>query len=142
MTVHVTTVVPFGKTEGALLVTVATPQLSEVVGVPRLGVAVQLPGSVDTLGRSTHVIFGFSLSFTVTFCLHVAVFPEVSVTVQVTTVSPLGNVAGASLVTVATPQLSEVVGVPRFTPEAVHPSGSVDTLGRSAGHVIFGFSWS
>ena len=45
-------------------------------------------------------------------------FPDPSVTVQVTVVAPSGNVAGALLVTDATEQLSAVVGVPRATPVA------------------------
>ena len=63
--------------------------------------------------------------------------PAPSVTVQVTTVSPSGNVEGALLVTLATEQLSPVVGVPRATPEAVHwpRSAPMETL---AGHVMVG----
>ena len=68
VTVHVTVVVPLGNVAGALLVTVATPQLSEVVGVPRLGVAVQVPGVTLTETSVGHVIFGFSWSPTVTLC--------------------------------------------------------------------------
>src|SRR5439155_772398 len=46
-TVQMTSVVPFGNADGALLPTVATLQLSPVSGVPRLTlVAVQWPGSV------------------------------------------------------------------------------------------------
>ena len=43
----------------------------------------------------------------------VAVFPDPSVTVQVTVVTPNGKAAGALLVIEATEQLSAVVGVPR-----------------------------
>jgi hypothetical protein len=61
------------------------------------------------------------LSETVTVWSQVALLPLLSVTVQVTVVVPIGKAAGALLVTKATPQLSEVTGVPRATPVAVHP---------------------
>ncbi len=41
--------------------------------------------------------------------------PFTSVTVQVTVVVPTGKVAGALFVVLCTPQLSPVVGVPKFT---------------------------
>ena len=47
-------------------------------------------------------------------------FPDPSVTVQVTVVVPNGKVEGALLVTDATEQLSAVTGVPRTTPVALH----------------------
>ena len=50
-----------------------------------------------------------------------AVLPDPSVTVQVTVVLPSGKAEGALLVTEATEQLSEVVGVPNDTPVAVQP---------------------
>jgi len=60
-------------------------------------------------------------SLTVTVCVAVAVLPLPSVTVHVTVVEPSGNAPGALFVTLATEQLSEVVGVPSMTPTAVHP---------------------
>ena len=48
-------------------------------------------------------------------------FPLKSVTVQTTDVVPIGYVAGALLVTLATPQLSEVIGNPNAMLDAVHP---------------------
>src|SRR5205085_2714433 len=100
-----------------------------------------LATSVRSAGQ---VIVGFSWSLTVTFCIADAVLPEVSVTVQVTVVVPCGKTAGASLTTLATPQLSAVAGVPRFTFAfaALHLPGSVGTSGRSAGAVIVGGSLS
>ena len=53
---------------------------------------------------------------TITFCVAVAVLPFESVTVHVTVVVPIGNVVGASLVTVATEQLSAVAGIPKSIP--------------------------
>ena len=64
---------------------------------------------------------GTILSVTVTVCVAVAVLLLPSVTVQVTVVFPKGNAVGASLVTLATVQLSAVVGVPKLTPVAVQP---------------------
>src|SRR3954453_1620076 len=64
-----------------------------------------------------------------------------SVTVQVTVVEPTRKLLGASLVTEATPQLSEVVGVPRDTPPAVHCPGPAGAV-TGAGTLIVGFSLS
>ena len=66
---------------------------------------------------------GFSLSTTVTIWLQEEVSPELSVTVQVTVVLPIGNayVVGSILFPPtlesieAIPQLSLVVGVPKVT---------------------------
>ena len=63
-------------------------------------------------------------------------FPAASVDVQVTVVDPIGNVAGALLVIVGTPQLSVPVGaVPKLTPLAVHVPASTLTV-TSAGHEL------
>ena len=63
--------------------------------------------------------------------------PLPSVTVQVTVVTPRGYVvAGWLLVTDATEQLSDVTGVPRTTPVAVHPELVV--VLTLPGHVIVG----
>ena len=82
-------------------------------------------------------IVGFVLSFTVTTCVAVAVFPASSVTVQVTVVAPIGKVAGALFVTEATPQLSAVVGVPNVTPKALHEEFALTVT--AAGAVMVGF---
>ena len=66
----------------------ATEQLSEVEGEPKeTPVAVQ-PSFVKTATSAGQVIEGATLSVTVTSWLHVAVFPDPSVTVQVTVVVP------------------------------------------------------
>jgi hypothetical protein len=64
-----------------------------------------------------------------------------SVTVQVTVVAPELKIAGASLVTVATPQLSAVTGEPSTTPDAVQTPASGDTL-TATGQVMLGCSLS
>ena len=139
VTVQVTTVVPPGKAAGALLVTLATVQLSEATGVPNETLlAVQEPASGPVVIAAGQTMIGFWLSVTVTFCVQVAVLPVPSVTVQVTTVVPSEKLAGASLVTLATVQLSDVTGVPKLTPVAEHEPGSVFAL-TFAGHTIPGF---
>src|SRR6185369_13875852 len=85
-----------------------------------------------------HVIVGCSWSLTVTNCWHVAWFPLVSVTVQVTVVFPCGKSSGALLLTLATRQLSPVKGVPRLTLLAVHRPESVWMSARFGGQVIAG----
>jgi hypothetical protein len=146
--VQVTVVVPIVNTAGASLVIIKSApdeQLSAAVGVPKAtAVAVHTPASAATLTLAGQVIVGFSVSLTVTLWVQVAVFPEASVTVQVTVVVPIVNTAGASLViTKSAPdeQLSVAVGVPKFTPVAVHTPASATTL-TLAGQVIVGFSVS
>jgi hypothetical protein len=74
-----------------LFVTPATPQLSLVTGLPNATfVAVHVPALALTTTAAGQLIVGFSVSFTVTLCVQVAVFPLVSVTVQVTVVVPFG----------------------------------------------------
>jgi len=68
--------------------------------------------------------------------LHVDVFPEPSVTVQTTLVTPNGNAKGALLVIEATLQLSDVTGSPKTTPIAVQALFVV--IATFVGHVIFG----
>jgi len=61
----------------------------------------------------------------------------ISVTVHVTVVVPTGKLAGASLVTVATAQLSLAIGVPNVTPVASQELAS-GLMFKSAGHIIDG----
>jgi hypothetical protein len=88
------------------LVTEATPQLSPVTGVPKATPVAVQPLLVVAATAAGQLIVGFTLSVTVTFWVQVAVLPLLSVTVQVTVVTPMGKATGASLVTEATPQLS------------------------------------
>ena len=107
VTVQVTVVFPIGKLAGALLFTLATEQLSAVVGVPKATpVATHVPAPTFTLTAEGQVIVGLMLSVTVTIWSQVAVLPLPSVTVQVTVVFPIGKLAGALLFTLATEQLS------------------------------------
>ena len=129
-------VVPIGKVAGALFDTEAIPQLSFVVGLVNETVATQELASVPTETSAEHEIVGSSLSATVTSCVQVAVFPALSVTVQVTVVVPMGKVAGALLVTDATVQLSAVVGFVNETVATQDPASvSTETL---AAHEMVG----
>ena len=121
-----------------MFVTEATEQLSAVVGVPSATPeAVQTPKSATTLTFDGQVIVGNSVSITVTVCVHVAVFPEPSTTVQVTVVAPNGKASGASFVVEAIEQLSFVAGVPNKTPVAVHVPRSAAIV-IAVGQVIVG----
>ncbi len=131
-----TVVFPNGNAVGALLVTLATEQLSAVTGVPNATpVAVQAE-FVLTVNAAGAVIVGFTLSTTVTTCVAVAEFPAASITVQVTVVFPNGKEVGALFVTLATVQLSAVTGVPSTTPVAVQ-AAFVFTV-TAAGAVMVG----
>src|SRR3989442_13517862 len=100
VTIQVTVVVPAGKCAGASLLTVATPQLSEVTGAPSATPeAEHTPASALTVMAAGQVIVGGSLSTTVTVCWQVLLLPFTSVAVQVTTVVPTGKSAGALLAT-------------------------------------------
>jgi hypothetical protein len=137
VTVQITVVTPSGNVAGALLVTIVIVQLSVAVGAPNatLKAAHELFALTNTLAGA--VTAGACVSVTVTVCVAVVVFPALSVTVQVTVVVPSGNVAGALLVTLATVQLSDVIGVPKTTPVATQdPFAEAKTF---AGAVIVGF---
>ena len=72
------------------MVTLATLQLSAVVGVPsEVTVALHEPALAFTEMFAGAVIVGFWLSVTVTVCVAVAVLPLPSVTVHVTVVVPV-----------------------------------------------------
>jgi hypothetical protein len=112
VTVQVTIVVPIGNTVGALLLTEATLQLSEVIGVPNvtLNATQELFALTNKLTGAT--IVGFCVSITVTVKLAVLVFPAASVAVYVTVVVPSGKTSpGLCELVIVTAQLSVIVGV-------------------------------
>ena len=97
-TVHVTVVTPIWKVSGASFVTDATLQSSFVISVPKsTPVFVHDPGSTPTIGLESIRMVGSVLSLKKTFWVAVDVFPDESLTVHVTTVFPVGKVAGALL---------------------------------------------
>jgi hypothetical protein len=127
---------------GALFEMFATVQLSDVTGVSKITpLAVQVPASELTVTEVGQVIFGFSMSLTVTICSQVALLPEPSVTVQVTVVLPKEKVAGALFEMFDTVQLSVVIGVPKNTPLAVQVPASELTV-TAVGQLIVGSSRS
>src|ERR1051325_1447389 len=130
--------VPTGKLDGALLVIVATPQLSLTVGgVNVTFVAAQRPLLAVTVSSAGQVIAGGCVSLTITVGLQVAVLPALSRTVQVTMFVPTGKLDGALLVIVATPQLSLTVGGGNVTLVAWQRPLLAVTV-SSAGQVIVG----
>src|SRR5439155_24007852 len=88
------------------------------------------------------LIVAIFTSLTATICFARVGLPLLSVTVQVTVVSPLGNLSGASLETLATAQLSPVTALPRSTPVEYFSTRRSSDLLRLAGAVMVGFSWS
>jgi len=122
--------------EGALF-DIDILQLSDAIGVPRFIPVAKHPEFVTARTVSGAVIIGFILSNTVTYCTALDEFPLLSVTVHVTVVLPKGKALGASFNTVATTQLSEVDGVPKFTPVAVQPEFVFTEI--AIGAVIEGF---
>ena len=119
------------------MVTDATEQLSLVTGVPiTTEVATHVPASAFTVTVEGAVMVGKVLSTTVIICVAVAVKPLPSVTVHVTVVLPKLKVVGALFTTVATEQLSAVIGVPRFKP--VTPQVALALVVISIGAVIVG----
>ena len=117
-----------------------TLQLSEVTGTPNVTPVAVQDELVTTIFVAGQVIVGFTVSFTVTSCVQVEVFPELSVTVHITVVFPNGNETGALLVTVETLQLSPVTGTPKDTPVAVHAELVTTTF--VVGQIIVGFTVS
>ena len=136
--VQVTRFVPAANCAGALLVIVTVPQLSLAVGLPRTTpVAKQAPTFAFTVTSLGQVIVGCWLSVTMTRCWQVAVFPLLSVAVQVTRFVPTANCAGALLVTAIVPQLSLAVGLPKTTPVAKQAPAFALTV-TSVGQVTVG----
>ena len=135
VTVQVTVVAPIGNVVGALFVTLATEQLSEVAGVPKETFNAKQPLLVVVVTANGAVIVGIVVSLTVTVCVLIVTFPDPSVAVQVTVVTPIGYVAGALLINVTVVQLSVATGAVNET-VAVHPNPAVAVI--ATGVVKFG----
>lgn len=133
-------VVPIWNVDGALFVTLATEQLSAVTGVPKVTPVAEQAAFALIVKFEGAVIVGFTLSITVTSCVAVAKLPDPSVAVHVTVVDPNGNASGALFDTEEIEQLSNVIGVPRTTPVAVHALFA-DTK-SAAGAMIDGLAMS
>src|SRR5260370_25494612 len=110
--VQITVLVPTGNNVGALLVTLTAPQLSDTVGVLSVTlVAPHRPGEAMTVTSAGHVTEGGWLSVTIFCCSQAAASAFYSVALHIAVPVPTGNIAGALLVTVTAPQLSEIAGV-------------------------------
>ena len=101
-------------------------QLSVALGAVKITTALQLFAAEAVIATGTLNV-GAVVSVTVTNCVLVTVFPAASVAVQVTTVFPIGKVAGALLLNVTPLQLSEAVGAVNTT-VAVHPDPAVAVI--------------
>src|SRR5437763_14874169 len=135
-----TVFVPTGRSEGALFVTVTAPQLSATVGVPRATlVAPHRPGEAATVTSAGQEIVGGWVSLTITVCGQVTLLQILWVTVQITVFVPTGKSAGALLVMVTAPQLSDTVGVPRATLVAPHRPGEARTVTRAGQEMVGGW---
>jgi hypothetical protein len=140
--VQVTVLVPSGKTEpeGGLQTTVTPGQLSVTAGAGKVTTTLVSDGLLVTaVIADGQVIFGASLSRTVTVNWHCDLLPEASLAVQVTVVTPLLNLdpeAGEQTTVGLGVQLSEAIGAGNVT-AAEHRPGSVFSV-TLAGQVITG----
>jgi hypothetical protein len=140
-----TVVTPVGKVEPDAGVQVAEKpvQLSSAVSDQVTFALLHWPVSVLPAMLSGHVMVGFSVSLIVTLKEHVAVWPEASVAVQFTVLTPLGKVEPETgLHAAVTPgQLSEAVGSAHVKLALLHWPGSVLRT-MFPGQLMVGFSAS
>ncbi len=110
-----------------LLITVATSQLSAVIGAGTVTSAEHRPGSVVWLMSTGQVIVGSSSSVTVTVKAMLLMLPWMSVAVQVTVVTPISKKFPEEelQVTISIPQLSEAVGSVQVTTAPQTPGSLV-----------------
>lgn len=130
--VYLTCVVPKGNVAPGVCVdtNVTVPQLSVAVGAVQGTDAWHNPLAGATMLEGHPVITGFVLSDTVTVKEHRDVFPEASVAVYVTVVTPMGNVAPGTLllVNVEREQLSVAVGAVQLTAASQAVFAKMDIL--------------
>ena len=125
---HTTVCDPSGNRAGASLET-DTSCTSSTAGSPRS----TLLGAGEAASNTTSgggAIDGGVVSTTATSCVSVAWLPAASVAVQVTTVAPIGNRAGASLATDAIPDPA--------SEEAASPSGTAFEAAEAASNATSG----
>ena len=109
--VHSTSVVPIGKTSGALFL-ISTGNMSVAVASPiSTGVSTAVASVVISSGFISN---GFVVSSIVTFCTAVVSFPFASVAVHFTSVVPIGKASGA-LFLISTGKMSVAVASPIST---------------------------
>lgn len=140
---HVTIVVPTGNVdpEGGVQEVDAPGQLSDDVAA-KFTSCEQRPGVLPTMIGIGQIAAGASVSSTVTLKPHVPVFDAASTAVQVTVVTPTGNVEpeAGTHVTVAPEQLSAGDGTLKLTTAEHWPEALATTTG--IGQVTIGASVS
>src|ERR1041384_48544 len=145
VTVQVTTVVPTANWDGASLTTLAMPQLSETIGVPRSTPAAEhWPGSALTVRLPGQAIAGGVVSRTVNVAWHWALWPDGSVAVSVIVWGPeLTKVPAAGLwLMVTARQLSDASTLLVKSGTAAWQLASASACWSAAHCVIVGFSVS
>ena len=135
--VHVTSVLPTANASGASLVTDATPTASVAFASP-MSTALSPPAAASIVTSAGAAIDGGIVSDIVTAWRACAALPAASAAVHVTTVSPTGYAAGASLPSSATPTASDAVAVPMPSSGVDGPAASASTAGgaTSSGGVV------
>ena len=135
--VHVTTVLPTGNAAGASLVTAATPTASDASGSP-MSTTLESAAAASTATSAGARTSGGVVSDMATVCRACAALPAASAAVHVTTVSPTGYDAGASLPSSATPTASDAVALPMSASAVDGPVASAEAVGGaiSSGGVV------
>ena len=105
---------PNGKTSGASLVISAISTISDPIASP-ISTILESLDIASTLISLGNAIDGVVVSTNEISCWAVVIFPEASVAVHVTMVSPNGKNSGASFSIAKTPTISELCASPRIT---------------------------
>ena len=108
--VHVTTVSPNGNTSGASFVKERTPTVSFTSGMVNSTVCFEFDDSTTKSGRKEST--GGTVSTTVIVWVAIPTFPAPSIAVQIMVVAPIGNCAGALLISDCIPLSSLAVALP------------------------------
>ena len=107
--VQVTIVSPRGNDSGASLDIESISEISSIINSPKSSIVVLIPVASISISLGIDKI-GFIVSITITLCVWVDWLPDWSVTIQVTIVSPNGNIFGASFV-IVTSCISLISGI-------------------------------
>src|SRR5690606_28533399 len=135
--VQVTVVVPRGKMAGASCSKETRSQLSSAAGTPKSTPVAPHAALAATSRGGGQSSVGGDRSNTVICWVQVPVFPARSIAVHVTVVDPKGKDAVALWLTVAVPQLSATMGLPRCTATVAQPE-FVDTCWSEGQEMVGG----
>ena len=124
MAIHVTVVSPSEKNSGALFDIDEIPTRSYVDGTSS-STELEFAFCASTVMLDGIINSGLVVSTTLTNCSALVVFPDVSVTVHVTVVSPSGKNSGALFDTISIDTESNVSGIPILTIFLSNDSASV-----------------